>query len=44
MPPLEALLVLSTASLAGIGLVSGFAAWASRYKPRLRVGFVQSHP
>ncbi|KAB7647861.1 hypothetical protein [Polymorphobacter fuscus] len=27
MPPLESLLVLSTASLAGIGLVGGFAAW-----------------
>ena len=27
MPPLESLLVLSTASLAGLGLVGGFAAW-----------------
>ena len=27
MPPLESLLVLSTASLAGLGLIGGFIAW-----------------
>lgn len=36
MPPLEALLVLSAASLAGIGLVGGFAAWAWAGWLRLR--------
>ena len=36
MPPLESLLVLSTASLAGIGLVGGFAAWGWAGWLRLR--------
>jgi hypothetical protein len=36
MPPLESLLVLSTASLAGLGLVGGFAAWAWAGWLRLR--------
>ncbi|OYU15326.1 MAG: hypothetical protein CFE37_06120 [Alphaproteobacteria bacterium PA4] len=36
MPPVESLLVLSTASLAGIGLVAGFAAWAWAGWLRLR--------
>ena len=36
MPPLESLLVLSTASLAGVGLVGGFAAWAWAGWLRLR--------
>ena len=36
MPPVESLLVLSTASLAGIGLVGGFAAWAWAGWLRLR--------
>lgn len=36
MPPLESLLVLSTASLAGIGLVGGFAAWGWSGWLRLR--------
>ena len=36
MPPLESLLVLSTASLAGLGLVAGFAAWAWAGWLRLR--------
>ncbi len=36
MPPVESLLVLSTASLAGLALVSGFAAWAWAGWLRLR--------
>jgi hypothetical protein len=36
MPPLESLLVLSTASLAGIGLVGGFVAWGWAGWLRLR--------
>jgi hypothetical protein len=36
MPPLDSLLVLSTASLAGLGLVGGFAAWAWAGWLRLR--------
>jgi hypothetical protein len=36
MPPLESLLVLSTASLAGIGLVGGFLAWGWAGWLRLR--------
>jgi hypothetical protein len=36
MPPLESLLVLSTASLAGLGLVGGFATWAWAGWLRLR--------
>jgi hypothetical protein len=36
MPPLESLLVLSTASLAGLGLVGGFLAWAWAGWLRLR--------
>lgn len=36
MPPLDVLLVLSTASLAGIGLVGGFAAWGWAGWLRLR--------
>lgn len=36
MPPLDSLLVLSTASLAGLGLVGGFAAWAWAGWRRLR--------
>jgi hypothetical protein len=36
MPPVESLLVLSTATLAGLGLVSGFAAWAWTGWLRLR--------
>ena len=36
MPPVESLLVLSTATLAGLGLVSGFAAWAWAGWLRLR--------
>jgi hypothetical protein len=36
MPPVESLLVLSTASLAGIGLVGGFAAWGWAGWLRLR--------
>jgi hypothetical protein len=36
MPPFESLLILSTASLAGIGLVGGFAAWAWASWLRLR--------
>lgn len=36
MPPVESLVVLSTASLAGIGLVGGFAAWAWAGWLRLR--------
>jgi hypothetical protein len=36
MPPLDSLLVLSTASLAGLGLVGGFATWAWAGWLRLR--------
>jgi hypothetical protein len=36
MPPLESLLVLSTAGLAGIGLVGGFVAWGWAGWLRLR--------
>jgi hypothetical protein len=36
MPTLEALLVLSMAGLAGIGIVGGFAAWAWAAWLRLR--------
>ncbi len=36
MPPIESLLVLSTASLAGLGLVAGFSAWAWAGWLRLR--------
>lgn len=36
MPPVESLLVLSTASLAGLGLVGGFAAWGWAGWLRLR--------
>ncbi len=36
MIPVESLLVLSTASLAGLGIVSGFAAWAWAGWLRLR--------
>ncbi len=36
MPPVESLLVLSTASLAGIGLLGGFATWAWAGWLRLR--------
>ena len=36
MPPVESLLVLSTASLAGIGLVGAFAAWGWAGWLRLR--------
>ena len=36
MPPLESLLVLSTASLAGIGIVGAFAAWGWAGWLRLR--------
>ena len=47
MPPLEALLVLSAASLAGIGIVSGFAAWAWAGWLRLRareIAHARHHP
>ena len=36
MPPVESLIVLSSASLAGIGLVAGFGAWAWSGWLRLR--------
>ena len=36
MPPVESLVVLSSASLAGLGLVGGFAAWAWAGWLRLR--------
>lgn len=36
MPPVESLLVLSTASLVGLGLVGGFATWAWAGWLRLR--------
>lgn len=36
MAPVESLVVLSTASLAGLGLVAGFAAWAWAGWLRLR--------
>ncbi|MBC7506164.1 MAG: hypothetical protein H7267_10640 [Sandarakinorhabdus sp.] len=36
MPPVESLLVLSTASLAGIGLIGGFTAWGWAGWLRLR--------
>ena len=36
MPPVESLVILSSASLAGIGLLSGFGAWAWAGWLRLR--------
>ncbi len=36
MPPVDSLLVLSTASLVGLGLVGGFATWAWAGWLRLR--------
>ncbi len=36
MPPIDSLLVLSTASLAGLGLIAGFSAWAWAGWLRLR--------
>jgi hypothetical protein len=36
MPPVESLVVLSSATLAGLGLVIGFAAWAWAGWLRLR--------
>lgn len=36
MPPIESLLVVSTASLFGLGLLGGFAAWAWTGWLRLR--------
>lgn len=36
MPPLEQLLVVATAALVGLGLVTGFAAWAWAGWLRLR--------
>lgn len=36
MPPVESLMVISTASLMGLGLVGGFAAWAWGAWLRLR--------
>lgn len=44
MPPLESLLVLSTASLAGIGLVGGFAAWGWAGWLRLRAHEIGRDP
>jgi hypothetical protein len=43
MPPVDALLVLSTASLAGLGLVGGFAAWAWAGWLRLRARELEQH-
>lgn len=43
MPPVDSLLVLSTASLAGLGLVSGFAAWAWTGWLRLRTHEIEQH-
>ena len=43
MPPVDSLLVLSTASLAGLGLVSGFAAWAWMGWLRLRTHEIEQH-
>lgn len=36
MPPVESLVILSSAGLAGLGLVAGFAAWAWAGWLRLR--------
>ncbi len=36
MPPIESLLVVSTASLVGLGLLAGFAAWCWAGWLRLR--------
>ncbi len=43
MPPVESLLVLSTASLAGLGLVGGFATWAWAGWLRLRARELELH-
>ena len=43
MPPVESLLVLSTASLVGLGLVGGFAAWAWAGWLRLRARELELH-
>ncbi len=41
MPPVESLLVLSTASLVGLGLVGGFATWAWAGWLRLRASEIE---
>jgi hypothetical protein len=43
MPPVESLLVLSTASLVGIALVGGLAAWAWAGWLRLRQHELDGH-
>jgi hypothetical protein len=42
MPPVESLIVLSSASLAGIGLVAGFGAWAWSGWLRLRAREIET--
>jgi hypothetical protein len=44
MPPVESLVVLSTASLAGLGLVGGFATWAWAGWLRLRARELDHRP
>ena len=44
MPPVESLVVLSTASLAGLGLIGGFATWAWAGWLRLRARELDHRP
>ena len=43
MPPLESLMVISTAGLMGLGLVGGFATWAWGGWLRLRAREIEQH-
>jgi hypothetical protein len=44
MPPVESLLVLSTATLAGLALVGGFAAWGWSGWLRLKTRELDARP
>jgi hypothetical protein len=44
MPPVESLLVLSTATLAGLALVGGFAAWGWSGWLRLKTRELEARP